>query len=156
MKRPFVTDTLTDKDRTPIPLKAAMIGRASAAKAATGVKPVFEYIASLPEPQREIAEHVDVLAATALPDLQRAVKWGMAYYGTGGGWCFSSGAFVGHLKIMFIRGTELSPVPPIIPGGMGKATHGIEPACLTDLDGHPIISWIEQAAAIPFLVRKRN
>jgi hypothetical protein len=26
------------------------------------------------------------LAAKTLPDLQRAVKWGMAYYGVAGGW----------------------------------------------------------------------
>jgi len=57
------------------------------------------------------------LAANTLPNLQRAVKWGMAYYGVGGGWCFSSGAFVGHVKLMFIRGTEIKPEPPVTPIG---------------------------------------
>src|SRR6266498_4105943 len=76
-------------------------GKASAAKTAKGAEPVFAYIASLPQPQRGIAERIDALAAKSLPDLQRAVKWGMAYYGVGGGWCFSSGAFVGHVKVMF-------------------------------------------------------
>jgi len=76
-------------------LLVAMTGKASAVKAAEGDKPVFDYIASLPKPQRGIAERIDGLAAKTLPNLQRAVKWGMAYYGVGGGWCFSSGAFVG-------------------------------------------------------------
>lgn len=68
----------------PTSLPEAMTGRASPAKAAVGDKPVFAYIASLPRPQRDIAEAVDALAAKTLPNLQRAVKWGMAYYGIGG------------------------------------------------------------------------
>ena len=99
-----------------------MTGKASPAKAAEGDEPVFAYIASLPQPQRNIAERIDALAAKTLPGLQRAVKWGMAYYGVDGGWCFSSGAFVGHVKLMFIRGTEIKPEPPVTPIGMGKAT----------------------------------
>ena len=37
-------------------LLVAMTGKASAAKTATGDEPVFAYIASLPQPQRGIAE----------------------------------------------------------------------------------------------------
>ena len=40
-------------------------GKASYAKAAEGDKPAFDYIASLPQPQREIAERIDALAATS-------------------------------------------------------------------------------------------
>jgi hypothetical protein len=91
-----------------------------------------------------------------LPELRRAVKWGMAYYGLGGGWCFSSGAFVGHLKLMFIRGNELEPEPPVIPIGMGKSTRGVELASLDDLDEQLVISWMKQAAETSFFgARKR-
>jgi hypothetical protein len=131
-------------------LPVAMTGKASPAKAAEGDAPVFAYIASLPQPQRGIAERIDALAATTLPDLQRAVKWGMAYYGVGGGWCFASGAFVGHVKLMFIRGTELEPEPPVTPIGMGRATRGVELASADDLDERLVASWMEQAAAMPF------
>jgi len=127
-----------------------MTGKASPAKAAEGDEPVFAYIATMPQPQRGIAERVDTLAARTLPDVQRAVKWGMAYYGVGGGWCFSSGAFVGHVKLMFIRGTELEPQPPVTPVGMGKATRGVELASVDDLDEHLVASWMKQAAAMPF------
>ena len=44
-------------------LLVAMTGKASAAKAATGDEPLFAYIASLPHPQRGIAERIDILAA---------------------------------------------------------------------------------------------
>ncbi|HEX3423854.1 MAG TPA: DUF1801 domain-containing protein [Sphingomicrobium sp.] len=137
-------------------LLAAMSGKASAAKAAVGDSPVFAYIASLPQPQREIAERVDFLAAKALPELQRAVKWGMAYYGVNGGWCFSSGAFIGHVKLMFIRGTELVPVPPATPTGMGKATRGVELASIADIDEEQVTLWMRQAATMPFLGAKKR
>ena len=136
--------------RTAAKLPVAMTGRASPAKAAEGDAQVFAYIATLPQPQRGVAERIDALAARTLPDLQRAVKWGMAYYGVGGGWCFASGAFVGHVKLMFIRGTELSPEPPVTPVGMGKSTRGVELASVDELDERQVASWMEQAAAMPF------
>ncbi len=137
-------------------LLVAMTGKASAAKAAQGDAPVFAYIASLPQPQRSIAERVDALAANTLPNLQRAVKWGMAYYGVDGGWCFSSGAFVGHVKLMFIRGTEIQPEPPVTPIGMGKSTRGVELASVDDLDENRVAAWMQQAAANPFVGGKKR
>ena len=98
-------------------LPEAMTGKASPAKAAVGDKPVFAYIAGLPQPQRGIAEAVDALAAKTLPDLRRSVKWGMSYYGVGDGWCFSCGGFAGHVKLMFVNGAALEPVPPVTPVG---------------------------------------
>lgn len=138
-------------------LLVAMSGKASDAKTAEGDAPVFTYIAGLPQPQRGIAERIDALAVKHMPGLQRAVKWGMAYYGVDGGWCFASGGFVGHVKLMFIRGTELAPEPPVTPIGMGKATRGVEPASVGDLDERRVASWMKQAAAIPFVGgRKRT
>ncbi len=137
-------------------LRVAMTGKASSAKAADGDAPVFAYIASLPQPQRAIAERIDALAAKTVPNLRRAVKWGMAYYGVDDGWCFSSGAFVGHVKLMFIRGTELSPVPPVTPIGMGKSTRGVEPRAVKDLDEAQSASWMKQAALVPFVGGKKR
>lgn len=147
---------MTRPGKTPATLKAAMTGKASAAKAAEGDAPVFAYIASLPQPQRGVAEAVDALAAKCLPDLRRAVKWGMAYYGVDGGWCFSSGAFIGHLKVMFIRGTEIKPEPPVTPIGMGKATRGVELASVADLDEGQLASWMKQSASVPFAGGKKR
>jgi hypothetical protein len=130
-------------------LPVAMTGRASSAKAAVGDEPVFAYIASLPEPQRSIAERIDELAAQTLPALQRSVKWGMAWYGVGDGWCFSCGGFAGHVKVTFGRGTSLSPVPPAAPTGMGKDSRGVELESLDDLEEGLLASWMRQATALP-------
>jgi hypothetical protein len=140
----------------PMELLVSMTGKASAAKTATGEKPVFDYISSLPQPQRGIAQRIDALAAQTLPGIQRAVKWGMAYYGVDGGWCFASGAFVGHMKLMFIRGTEIEPEPPVAPTGMGKSTRGVELASIDDFDEHQVASWMRQAATMPFFGGKKR
>ena len=119
--------------------------------------PCSPILPALPQPQRSIAERVDALAAKTLPNLQRAVKWGMAYYGVGGGWCFSSGAFVGHLKLMFIRGAEMKPEPPVTPIGMGKSTRGVELTSVDELDEHLVAFVVKQAAVNPlFGGKKRN
>jgi hypothetical protein len=137
-------------------LPAAMTGRASPAKAADGDEPVFAYIRSLPQPQRGIAERVDALAAKTLPGLQRAVKWGIAWYGVGDGWCFCCGGFAGHVKLMFINGAALEPVPPVTPVGMGKSTRGVELESVDDLDERQIAAWMKQVAAVPGVGGKKR
>ena len=136
-------------DGNPDWLLTSMTGRASPAKAKLGDDAVFAYFRSLPQPQRGIAERIDALAARTLPGLQRCVKWGMAFYGVGDGWCFSCGGFVGHVKLMFGRGTALSPVPPVTPVGMGKDSRGVDLASVDDLDEPAIAAWMAQATAIP-------
>ena len=142
-------DVLTD-------LPVAMTGRASPAKAAVGDKPVFAYIRSLPEPHRSIAERVDALAAQTLPGLQRAVKWGMAWYGVGDGWCFCCGGFAGHVKVTFGRGTALTPVPPVAPIGMGKDSRGVDLESLDDIDERQLAAWMKQATDMPGFGEKKR
>ena len=133
-----------------------MTGRASPAKAAVGDGPVFGYIATLPEPQRSIAERVDALAARTLPALQRCVKWGIAWYGVGDGWCFSCGGFAGHVKLTFGRGAALEPVPPAAPIGMGRDSRGVDLESVGDLDERRVASWMRQAAVMPGFGGKRK
>src|SRR5258708_33120929 len=99
MTSPANRKTAAGQDNVRTPLLASMTGRASPAKAAVGDKPGFAYISSLPQPQRSIAERVDALAAKTLPALERSVKWGMAWYGVGDGWCFACGGFARPVQL---------------------------------------------------------
>lgn len=136
--------------------ESMLTGKASAAKPADGDAPVFAYIAGLPQPQRSIAEQIDVLAASTLPHLQRSVKWGMAYYGIGDGWCFCCGGFATHVKLMFIGGASLVPVPPVTPVAMGKATRGIELTLPDQLDERQVSDWMQQVTAVPGVGKRRR
>lgn len=60
------------------------------------------------------------------------------------------------MKLMFIRGTELKPEPPVTPIGMGKATRGVEPTSVADLDERQVASWMKQATANPFFGAKKR
>ncbi|MCO6437248.1 MAG: DUF1801 domain-containing protein [Phycisphaerae bacterium] len=138
------------------PPESMITGKASPAKAAAGDQPVFAYIASLPQPQRDIAERVDALAAKTLPGLQRSVKWGMSYYGVGDGWCFCCGGFAGHIKLMFVNGATLVPVPPVTPVAMGKSTRGVELRSVDDLDERQIAAWMKQITAASGVGKKKK
>ena len=161
--KPFKPTVRKPAKHAAAPAKAAttlpetmIAGKASPAKAADGDKPVFAYIASLPQPQRGIAERVDVLAARTLPGLQRSVKWGMSYYGVGDGWCFCCGGFAKHVKLMFVNGVTLTPVPPVTPVAMGRSTRGVELESVGDLDERQIAAWMRQVAAVPGVGGKKR
>jgi hypothetical protein len=62
---------------------------------------------------------------------------------------------MGHVKLMFMRGTQLEAEPPVTPVGMGKSTRGVELASADDLDERLAASWMKQAAAMPFFGGKR-
>lgn len=146
----------TAKSKANRKLPESMVtGKASPAKAADGDQPVFAYIASLPQPQRRIAEFIDALAASTLPGLKRSVKWGMAYYGIGDGWCFCCGGFAGHVKLMFVNGAALTPVPPVTPVAMGKSTRGVEIQSVEDLNEGLIAEWMKQVTAMPGVGKKK-
>lgn len=135
------------------PLLGAKTGKASAAKAEVGDAPVKAYIASLPPAQRAIAKRVDAIAERALPGLQRSVKWGMAFYGVGNGWCFSCGGFLDHVKVTFLHGTALKPVPPV---GTAKYTRGVDLEAVGDIDEVQLAEWMQQASSRPGLGAKRR
>jgi hypothetical protein len=80
----------------------------------------------------------------------------MAYYGVGDGWCFCCGAFASHVKVMFVNGVTLAPVPSVTPVAMGRSTRGVELESLDDLDERQIAAWMRQAAAVPGVGGKKR
>lgn len=132
-------------------LPGAKTGRVSAFAPAVGDAPVRAYIASLPSKQRAIAKRFDALVGEAMPGILRCIKWGMAFYGTTNGWFVSCGGFVDHVKITFLHGTKLEPVPPV---GTGKYTRGVDVEQKKDLDEAQLVAWIRQAERFPGLGAK--
>ncbi len=136
------------KGRVARTLPGAPKGKVSSAKLAVGDAPVKAYIAGLPASKRAIVQRFDDLAARTLPGLQRSIKWGMPFYGVGNGWFVSCGAFADHVKVSFLNGASLRPVPPV---GTAKYVRGLDLESADELDERQVASWLQQAATMPGL-----
>lgn len=142
-----------NKDLPGKALPGAPRNRASAAPNAVGNEPVWAYLDGLPEPQRAIAKHIDELLGKTLPGLERCIKWGLAFYGAGNGWVISVGGFVGHVKVNFLHGQALKPVPPF---GQGKYVRSVNLVTMDDVDEPQLVSWFKQAATFKGMGAKKR
>jgi hypothetical protein len=108
---------------------------------------VLAYIAQLPPEQRAIAQRIDEIVTKQVPDVRRAVKWNVPFYGLDGrGWFCAFAAFTRHSSLNFFLGAKLKPAPP--DGGV-KENRRVAYRTLADIDEQRLASWIRQAAALP-------
>jgi len=114
---------------------------------ADGDLAVRAYITSLAPWMREVARRFDLLVDQEAPNVRRTVKSRAILYGVPGqGWFASMKALTGHIKVIFLAGAGLKPVPPtsLANGARGIDLHASEP-----LDEETMRSWIRQAASRP-------
>ena len=113
-----------------------------------GDAPVQAYIAAMPGWKSSVGRRLDALIVRTVPRVRKAVKWNSPFYGIEGkGWFLSLHTFTKYVKVAFVRGTSLRPVPP----GESKLKevrylhiHKDDP-----LDEAQLANWIRQAAALP-------
>ena len=113
-----------------------------------GDGPVQAYIAAAPGWKGEVARRLDALIVETVPGVRKAVKWNTPLYGLDGeSWFLSYHCFTRYIKIAFMRGASLDPVPP------EKSKHQ-EVRYLHIHEGEPIdeaqfVDWVRQASALP-------
>ena len=84
---------------------------------ADGDAPVQAYIAAMPEWKRDVGRRLDDLIVRTVPNVRKAVRWNSPWYGIEGqGWFVSYHVFTRYVKVTFLNGASLQPVPP----GSGK------------------------------------
>ncbi|MCG8556296.1 MAG: DUF1801 domain-containing protein [Proteobacteria bacterium] len=113
-----------------------------------GGAPVQAYVAAMPGWKRDVGRRLDELIARTVPDVRKAVRWNSPFYGIEGqGWFLSYHCFTKYVKVTFLRGASLRPVPP----GQSKHRevryldiHEDDP-----LDEELVAIWISQAAELP-------
>ena len=115
---------------------------------ADGDAPVQEYIAAMPGWKREVGQHLDQLISQAVPEVRKAVRWNSPFYGIEGqGWFLSYHCFARYVKITFLRGASLKPLPPV-PSKVENVryfhVHQGE-----EIDERLFTDWIRHAAAQP-------
>lgn len=114
---------------------------------AEGDRPVQAYIAAMPDWKRELGEYLDALIVRAVPDVRKAVKWNQPLYGLDDGWFVSFRCFTNYVQLAFFRGASLDPVPP--KAAKHPDVRYFEIHEDDELDEQRLVSWFEQAAALP-------
>jgi hypothetical protein len=86
---------------------------------------------------------IDNLITDIIPNLQYAIKWGNAYYGSKElGWLIEVAAYDVSVNIVFLSGADFDPKPPL---GNDERSRYIKVKTIDELNNQQIIEYIEQA-----------
>jgi hypothetical protein len=79
-----------------------------------GDAPAQAYIAAMPGWKRDIGRRLDALITHTVPRVRKAVRWNSPFYGVEGrGWFLTFHCFAKYIKVTFLRGMSLRPLPPV-------------------------------------------
>ncbi len=114
---------------------------------ADGDAPVQAYIAAMPGWKSDLGRRLDELIVRSVPAVRKAVRWNSPFYGIEGqGWFASYHVFTRYVKVTFLNGASLRPLPP----GSGKDPDArwidIHEG---ELDEEQMAAWFRQSAALP-------
>ena len=113
-----------------------------------GDGPVQAYLAAMPGWKRDVGVRLDALIERTVPGVHKAVKWNSPFYGVeAGGWFLNFHCFTRYVKVAFVRGASLRPVPP----GVSKS-HDTRYLDIHEDDALyevQLADWIEQASKLP-------
>lgn len=113
-----------------------------------GDAPVQAWIAAVPGWKSGAWRRLDALIEKTVPGVRKAVKWNSPLYGAGDeGWFLSVHAFDRYLKVSFLNGAALKPVPPVAskhPNVRYFHVHEDD-----TVDEALFADWVKQAARLP-------
>lgn len=102
----------------------------------------------MPGWKRDTGAAVDRVVTAALPGVAKAVKWNSPFYGrVPGEWFLSFHCFDRYVKLAFLTGAALIPLPPV-----GSKQPRVRYLHLHEgdlLDEAQLAEWVAQAAALP-------
>ena len=112
-----------------------------------GDAPVQAYIAAMPGWKRDVGRRLDALIVRTVPDVRKAVRWNSPWWGVEGqGWFVSAHVFTRYIKVTFLNGAALRPVPP--GSGKDKVARWVD-VHEGEYDEEQMAEWVRQAAALP-------
>lgn len=86
---------------------------------------------------------IDGLINDSIPNLQYAIKWGNAFYGTKElGWVIEVAAYHVSVNIVFLSGANFDPPPPL---GTDNQTRYLKLREIKELEDQKIVNYITQA-----------
>ena len=113
-----------------------------------GNEPVEAYLAAMPGWKQDVGRKLDALIVRTVPDVQKAVKWNTPFYGLDGKtWFLGFHCLTKYVKVAFLKGSSLDPVPP---GASKQADARYLDIYETDaIDEAQFIDWVKQASLLP-------
>ena len=115
---------------------------------ADGDAPVQAYIAAMPDWKSDVGRRLDELVVRTVPGVRKAVRWNSPFYGVEGqGWFLSYHCFTRYVKVTFLNGGSLDPLPPVESKDPDTRYYHIQED--GKIDDDLVASWVRQAAAIP-------
>jgi hypothetical protein len=115
---------------------------------ADGDAPVQAYIAAMPGWKRNVGRRLDALIERTVPKVRKAVRWNSPFYGIEGqGWFLSYHCFTKYIKLVFLRGAALRPVPPVESKHEDVRYFHIHED--DQLDEELVAHWLKQASELP-------
>ena len=113
-----------------------------------GDAPVQAYIAAMPGWKRDVGRRLDALIERAVPGVRKAVRWNSPFYGVEGqGWFASYHCFAKYIKVAFLYGRQLDPMPPVASKDPDARYYHVYEEGIAD--EAQLAEWFRQAAAIP-------
>jgi len=115
---------------------------------ADGNAPVRAYIAAMPDWKRKVGRQLDSLIVRTVPGVRKAVRWNTPFYGIEGqGWFLGFHCFTKYIKIAFLRGSKLRPLPPVESKDPNARYYHIYED--EQINEELLTRWIKQAASLP-------
>lgn len=113
-----------------------------------GDEPVRAYVAALPGWKHDVGKRIDELVAQAVPRARKAVRWNTPFYGVEGqGWFLAMHCFTKYVKVSFLNGATLDPLPPV--PSKQPSVRSIHIGEDDPIDERLFRRWIKQAASMP-------
>lgn len=113
-----------------------------------GDGPVQAWIGLLPGWQTDRTRRIDAVVTREVPNVHKAVKWHAIWYGVPGkGWFLAIGSLKAHIKLVFLDGDHLVPLPPV--HLKTRPQRALDLRERDTLDEAQLADWVRQAVELP-------
>jgi hypothetical protein len=114
-----------------------------------GDAPVQAFLDAVPPGwKQDTCRRLDALIAETVPGVRKQVKWNTPFYGApdGEGWFIGFHCLTKYVKVAFLNGAALDPLPPV-------SSKQDKPRYLHIHEGEelgePFLGWVRQASVLP-------
>ncbi len=102
----------------------------------------------MPGWKRDVGRRLDALVVRTVPHVRKAVRWNSPFFGVDGqGWFLSFHCFTTYVKVTFLNGASLHPLPPV--ASKHEQTRYVHIHEDDELDEELMAGWIRQASELP-------